>query len=200
MDYDPVKGNQREYLFILQPKSQHEEVLQILHTRVLSNPFTLALTATYTQGQTLAILLVDRVGRVLPMSILYLLGGICVVGLCTLAGSLMADRTALIVLAFFARMFFMGGNGLCHLVTAELIPTQVRTTGHAAASAIGRIAGACTPWLISEENSFTTIAIALGAISLYQSCITCLLPETKGRAMGTAASFGADQPQTSELL
>lgn len=152
------------------------------------------------QGQTLAILMVDRVGRVLPMSILYLLGGISVVGLCTLAGSLTADRTSLIVLAFLARMFFMGGNGLCWLVTAELIPTQIRNTGHAAASAIGRIAGACTPCLISEENSFQTIAIALGCIALYQSSITCLLPETRGRALGTAAPFGADPPQTSELL
>ena len=155
-------------------------------------------------GQTIAILVVERIGRVLPMSILYLLGGISVVALCTLAELGTASRTVMIVLAFLARMFVMGAGGLVWLATAEVFPTQVRSTGHASASAIARIAGASTPWLVSSDNSFKTIAIAMGVFSFYTSSISCFLPETAGRAMGTAntnlSTDAKGRPQVSELL
>ena len=123
--------------------------------------------------------------------------------LCLAASNRPDDRGLLIGVSFLARMFSMGASNLSWLVTAELFPTQVRNQGHASASFVARIGGASSPWLISSANSFETIAIAFGAISLWTSGCALLLPETTGRALGTAnsASFSEDASTiTSEVL
>ena len=77
-------------------------------------------------GQSIAILFVERAGRIWLQSSLYLLCGITAVGLCLTAASNSAERGVLISVAFLARMFSMGASNLSWLVTAELLPTQVR--------------------------------------------------------------------------
>lgn len=137
-------------------------------------------------GQTIAIYMVEGHGRIMLQSCLYLLCGIGGVGLCLTASNYPTERAYLICIAFFARMFAMGASNLTWLVTAEILPTQIRNTGHSSACAVARIGGACSPWLVSTDNSFETIAIAFGAISLWTSGMVLLLPETTGMAIGTA--------------
>lgn len=54
-------------------------------------------------GQTIILFLVNR-GRVYAQSVLYLLGGIMVTGLCLMAETGTAERSTLIILAFLGRM------------------------------------------------------------------------------------------------
>jgi len=78
----------------------------------------------------------------------------------------------------------MSGSCTTWVSTAEILTTEIRATGHSAANAVARIAGAVSPYVVSSENSFTTI----GIVTLCLSFMTCLsswrLPETKGRSLG----------------
>lgn len=140
-------------------------------------------------GTTLVIFLIDRVGRVPSQSISYLLGGLSAFALCILASGSSPNRSHLIATAFLARMFMMSGSCTTWVSTAEILTTEIRATGHSAANAIARIAGAVSPYVVSSENSFPII----GIVTLAMSAITCLsswnLPETKGRSMGSSTEL-----------
>ena len=72
------------------------------------------------------------------------------------------------------------------IVTAELLPTQIRSTGHSAANAVARIGGAASPFLVSPSVPMETIGIVMGVVSVLASMIAWNLPETAGQALGTA--------------
>ena len=98
-----------------------------------------------TIGLTLAIMIVDRVGRVSTQTWMYLLGGTCLLVLFFLdsnavSGTVMEgsdqqkggvpQRLDLIAFAFFARMFIKAATSVTWLHTTELLPTRFRATGH----------------------------------------------------------------------
>ena len=153
-------------------------------------------------GVVATILLIDRTGRMATQSVLYVIGGIMVFGMCWLANEQQDNnnddkhRNAMIGFAFLARMCVMGGAQLTWIITAELIPTQLRTSGHSMASAIARLGGATVPWLASPENSFQTMAIAMACIGLYTGTMVCTLPETAGRSLGTARKLASGSYDT----
>jgi MFS family permease len=155
-------------------------------------------------GVTITMLLIDRTGRVATQSVLYVVGGLMVFGMCWLAGTSNnptgsfagENRVPLIVLAFFARMCVMGGAQLTWIITAEILPTQIRTTGHAMASAVARVGGASMPWLASTDNSFQLMAIVMACIGVYTASMVCMLPETAGRSMGTARMMSSGSYDT----
>lgn len=154
-------------------------------------------------GCGLTILFIDWTGRKVTQSVFYILGGLFVFAMCWIASqSNQGNRAAMIAFAFLARMCVMAAAQLTWLITAEIIPTQIRTTGHALASAVARIGGASTPWLASSDNSFQTIAIIMAIIGLYTGAMVCTLPETKGRSLGTArmSSMGPDNTEVSEIV
>ena len=78
-------------------------------------------------GQTFVLLTIETWGRVRTQALSYLLGGISVFALAWFdAGN--AKRGILMFLAFLARMFMMGSSSTTWVVTAELLPTQIRNT------------------------------------------------------------------------
>ena len=79
-------------------------------------------------GTTFAILLVDTVGRIPLQVVSYAMAGICVCSLCVLASN-EAPRDLLIVFGFSARIFEMAGSCVSWVGTAEILTTEVRTTG-----------------------------------------------------------------------
>ena len=94
-------------------------------------------------GLTLAILMVDRMGRVQTQIWTYTMGGLCLLLLGILdfyVGEDVTDgvdqergvalRLYLIFFAFLSRMFIMGATSVTWLHTAELLPTRFRATGH----------------------------------------------------------------------
>jgi hypothetical protein len=79
-------------------------------------------------GTTFAIFSIDTVGRIPLQVVSYALAGISVCALCILA-SMEAHRTVLISLGFVARIFEMSGSCVSWVNTAEILTTEVRTTG-----------------------------------------------------------------------
>jgi MFS transporter, putative metabolite:H+ symporter len=157
----------------------------------------LAASAAEIVGQTIAMGMVER-GRKLPQAMLYVLTGLFSVGLCLLAANVSTGRGVLILFACLARMFSNGATSLTWVITAEILPTQIRNTGHSWAAAVGKIGGALSPWIISNQNSFQTIAIVYAAVTVWISTAVCLLPETSGRALGTAGSSSFLESDTSK--
>ena len=79
-------------------------------------------------GSTFIILFVDRFGRVPIQIMAYLLAGVCVSSLCLLA-SMGYSRSILIVLGFLARVFEMTATCVTWTATAEILSTDIRSTG-----------------------------------------------------------------------
>jgi hypothetical protein len=138
-------------------------------------------------GTTLIILLVDRVGRIPSQAFSYFAGGGSLLIFCFLASQEDPSRSHLIVFSFLARMFLMSANCATWITTAEILTTEIRTTGHSAANAVTRLSASLSPYILTNATSYPVIGVAMFAISL--STATCVwnLPETKGLNMGAAA-------------
>lgn len=142
-------------------------------------------------GQTFVLMTVETWGRVHTQALSYLLGGGSVLGLAFLAADDGSKRGTLMFVAFLARMFMMGASSTTWVATAEILPTQIRTTGHASANAIARVGGALSPFVVSTYVPMKTIGIVMASVAM----VTCLLswhfPETAGKALGTAHSVSS---------
>ena len=80
----------------------------------------------------------------------------------------------------------MGASSMTWIVTAELLPTRIRSTGHSAANAIARLGGAVSPFLVSPSVKMENIGIVMGCVSVVASVIAWNIPETAGQTLGTA--------------
>jgi hypothetical protein len=73
---------------------------------------------------------------------------------------------------------------------SEILTTEIRSTGHAAANAISQVGGAICPFIVSSER---TPLLAIGCIMLFVALVTARfvhklhVPETMGQRMGVAA-------------
>jgi MFS family permease len=151
-------------------------------------------------GTTLVILLVDRAGRISTQVLSYSLAGILICILCSLA-SYGAPRLLLIALGFAARVFEMGGTCVTWVSTAEILTTEVRSTGHSTANAMARLGAFFCPFVVEGSIPLRRI----GYIMLFVHMITVLcvskLPETKGRSMGdTDNSHDDEQEETDGVI
>lgn len=138
-------------------------------------------------GLTFVVLTVETWGRVHTQALSYLLGGISVLILAFLNNG-DSKRGALMFTAFMARMFMMGSSQTTWVATAEILPTKIRNTGHAAANAVARIGGACSPFIVSHSLPMPVIGIVMGSVSFITCALSWNLPETQGKALGTAHS------------
>lgn len=138
-------------------------------------------------GTTIAIFSVDRLGRI-PLQIMsYALAGLCVCSLCVLA-SHGGHRWTLISLGFAARIFEMSGSCVSWVSTAEILTTEVRTTGHSAANAVARIGSLSAPFLIEGDSSLTKKGFVMLVIHFITVACVSQLPETTGAHLGASTS------------
>ena len=144
-------------------------------------------------GTTLVILLIDRLGRIPTQTISYLGGGISILLFCYSTAA-QASRTVMMVTAFFARMFFMGGSCSTWVSTAEIMTTEIRSTGHSASNAVARLAGSLSPFLVRSSTGFNTIGVTMMAVSFMTALFVHHLPETNGQRLGEVTT----QPETKE--
>ena len=135
-------------------------------------------------GTTIALLTVDRLGRIPTQVASYLGGGFSAFLLTLLAMDSDSPRGQLILMGFLARMFFMGGCSTTWANTAEIMPTEIRTTGHSWSNAVARLAGAASPYLIAEQRPFIISGVVIMTISLATALVSSRLPETKGHSLG----------------
>lgn len=162
-------------------------------------------------GLTFAIMVVDCWGRVPTQTLTYFLGGLCVLILGLLdfyvgggvqvtefsistnsssaieeegTQQVQEERRHLIFFAFLSRLFIMSATSCTWLHTSELLPTEIRATGHGLANAMGRIGGLLSPFIITESSSLRLIGAVMFAVSVMTSLCSHCLPETAGMAMG----------------
>eukprot|EP00538_Stauroneis_constricta_P000873 CAMPEP_0119571464 /NCGR_PEP_ID=MMETSP1352-20130426/44134_1 /TAXON_ID=265584 /ORGANISM="Stauroneis constricta, Strain CCMP1120" /LENGTH=551 /DNA_ID=CAMNT_0007621145 /DNA_START=144 /DNA_END=1799 /DNA_ORIENTATION=- len=134
-------------------------------------------------GTTIAILLVDRAGRI-PLQIAsYLLAGIGVCMLCVLADR-GYSRDVLIGFGFLARIFEMSGSCVTWVSTAEILTTEVRTTGHSSANAIARIGALISPFVVEDSISLVKLGMVMLVVHTATAIFVSQLPETAGGRMG----------------
>jgi MFS family permease len=134
-------------------------------------------------GTTFAISTIDSLGRIPLQVVSYTMAGISVCALCILADR-DTPRDTLIVFSFVARIFEMCGSCVTWVMTAEVLTTEVRTTGHSAANAVARIGSIIAPFLIVGNSSLTEKGLVMLAIHGMTVICVARLPETKGSHMG----------------
>jgi MFS family permease len=134
-------------------------------------------------GTTLVILVVDRIGRIPSQVISYTLAGTSVCLLCTLA-SMGSSRTLLVGLSFLARVFEMGGTCVTWVSTAEILDTEIRSTGHSTANAMARLGAFFCPFLVEGGTPLARIGLIMLVVHAFTVVCVSKLPETKGKGMG----------------
>ena len=149
-------------------------------------------------GTSLIMFLVDRLGRIRSQAYSYLAGGVSICLLCLLASNENTNRFLMIVIAFLARMFFMSASCATWVSTAEILTTEVRSTGHAASNAVARLGGSLSPLLVSGKMSYPIMAVVLLAVSICTFASASQLPETAGKALG-ASSQPYEEPSNKTL-
>lgn len=134
-------------------------------------------------GTTLAIQLVDNIGRIKALVGAFLLGGtnICVV--CLFDGTL--TRLATVFFSFISRASGMAATCITWIITAELLATSMRATGHAAANSVARCGAFLSPFLVNE-GKLGTIGITLLITGITAAMAASQLPETTGVELGKA--------------
>jgi MFS family permease len=137
-------------------------------------------------GTTLAIGVVDRIGRIQTQVLSFWLAGILLCCLCILA-EWEAPRWMLVVLSFGARVFEMVGPSVIWISTAEVLSTEIRGTGHSMASAMSRLGAFFCPYLIESETPLVHVGAAMLIAHICTVCCVSRLPETLGRGMGVSA-------------
>lgn len=162
-------------------------------------------------GATVVFLTVDRFGRKCLHSLSFAVGGMTILMLCIFAaaaaggnddGGTTTDlssssirrwkdrREILILFSFLARMFVFVGSSITWIWTAELLCSELRTTGHALANAAGRVGGFFAPYIVvvSPRTSITTIGAIMASICGFIVTCSRFLPETHGLPMGNAVA------------
>lgn len=134
-------------------------------------------------GAAVAINIVDRLGRVPSIFSGYMFGGLLLTTLCY-GNALGLSRWYLLPLAIGARLFIMSGVCITSTATAELLSTEIRTTGQSVVTAVGDVAGAMSVLVAWGPDKIISGGILL-VISVTVSAVATLLPETAWLAMGT---------------
>ena len=148
-------------------------------------------------GAFLVIVVVDRIGRIRTQGLSWVLGGLSTACMCLLASVSGNNNNGhnnsnnwswgvILVLAFSARIYMMSGSSTLWISVAEIMTTNVRTTGHSAVFAAGRIGGFLCPYLVKTTTPLPTIAWVVLAIAAFATATIAFLPETKDLALGQA--------------
>ena len=135
-------------------------------------------------GTTLAIKLIDSEGRIKTLVGSCVIGAIGTFAMCAL--DVTNVRWALICCALVARAAQMSMACTAWIVTAELLSTEILSTGHAAVNAIARFGAFFSPFLVDGEFSLLKIGSVLCITQLITAISSSTLLETKGVELGKA--------------
>ncbi|KAK7107420.1 organic cation transporter protein-like [Littorina saxatilis] len=159
----------------------------------------------------LCIVLLNRVGRRLPLIVTMYLGGLA----CILSGVIPkhteALQTATIVLAMVGKFGITASYGIIYLAAAEVFPTVVRNIGMGVSSMSARIGGILAPIILESASVLPVLPMLLfGSLSVLAATLAFLLPETAGRPLpqllenvdigrGCASSFCCGKSDKAEI-
>jgi MFS family permease len=168
-------------------RSEHpRNVAEIIHADVLATQGAALIDALLIVGIVVAVLLVDRVGRI-RLQFLGFIG--CACGLLLAALSLDVGGTLAVVLLFAGFMLFsfmtnLGPNAMTYLIAGEVFPVSIRGAGAGFAASFAKIGAVLTaflfPILLKDIGTHILLLILVGT-SLLGALVTRLYAfETNG--------------------
>jgi MFS family permease len=134
-------------------------------------------------GTTLAIVMIDRVGRIRAQVQSFLIAGLSLFMLCLSAQS-NAQRGILLTLAITSRIFEMTATCILWVATAEILSTEIRGAGHSSSNAFARVGAIFCPLLVQNTSSLIHVGITMCVVHVFTAFCVSRLPETSGRTMG----------------
>ena len=137
-------------------------------------------------GVLVGICIIDKVGRRKTQSGLYVLGGITI-----LLISFKLGEKGTTVAAWFARMFAMGSSSATWIVTPELLPTDLRATGHSICNTAARFGAFSSPYFTSGVP-IVAVAIGLACFNFAGAVASMCLPETTGLVLDSVIKSARD--------
>jgi MFS family permease len=167
-------------------KTQSHLLADVIHNDMLAAKGSAIMDLFFFSGIVLAILLVDRVGR-MKLQIVGFIG--CAIGLALAALSIRSDGSNDMALLFmgFVLFYFMtnlGPNAMTYLLSGEVFPTRVRGRGAGFAASFAKIGAVLTAFLFPELLNLigtANLLYILVGTSLIGAVITFIFAiETKG--------------------
>jgi MFS family permease len=147
-------------------------------------------------GFLLAVLLVDRVGRI-RLQIAGFLGmavGLVILAVSDLFPASTTSNIALVFLGFFVFNLMMnaGPNSTTFLLSGEVFPTSIRASGAGLAAAVakaGAVLGTFTLPTLNKSLGTPTLLVLLSVICILAAVVTYIFRvETTGRSLETVSS------------
>ena len=133
-------------------------------------------------GTTIAIVIIDRIGRIRSQVLSFLIAGLFLFMFCLLA-HWNAKRWVLLVFAFTSRIFEMTATCILWVATAEILSTDIRGAGHSSSNAFARVGAIFCPLLV-QNTSLIQVGITMCLLHGVTAFCVSRLPETSGRTMG----------------
>ena len=134
-------------------------------------------------GTALAIVVIDRIGRIRSQVICFLVAGFFLFCFCLLA-QWNAKRWILLLLAFSSRIFEMTATCILWVATAEILNTEIRGAGHSSSNAFARVGAMFCPLLVQSTTPLIQVGIAMCVFHGVTAFCVSRLPETNGRKLG----------------
>ncbi|CAB9517320.1 Synaptic vesicle 2-related protein [Seminavis robusta] len=129
---------------------------------------------------------IDDYGRIMTQQWAYLGGGISCLGIALLITPVTDSDydNLLLVLAFINRMVVTTGTCATWISTAEVLATEIRTSRHAIAHAVGRLGDYAAQAVFWRMTSLPEIGVVLLAVGIWTTFASGSLPETQAKDMG----------------
>lgn len=129
----------------------------------------------------LNLFLLNKLGRVLPLSLSLFLSGLC----CILTWPIQKWGVwGPVVMAAFARFFVCIGVAIVEQLGAELFPTVFRGISQAVSSCMVALVSVSTQYIIYSSRVWDVLPmIIMGGLTLMSAFIALLLPETKNLSL-----------------
>lgn len=134
-------------------------------------------------GTTVAIVVIDRIGRIRSQVISFLMAGFFLFIFCLLA-QWNAKHWILLIFAFTSRIFEMTATCILWVATAEILNTEIRGAGHSSSNAFARVGAIFCPLLVQSTTSLIQVGVTMCVFHSVTAICVSRLPETNGRTMG----------------
>lgn len=132
----------------------------------------------------LAAVLVNKVGRRLPLLAYFIVGGVALLSIFPIqaANKHVEYKDAVMALALIGKFTISAAYYQIYIHTAELYPTVIRSVGVGFASLCARVGAMSAPFIV-DSTPLIVPAIVFGSLSLSAGALSMLLPETRGKPL-----------------
>ena len=132
-----------------------------------------------------AMIILRYCGRRVPYFVSMLLCGVSLISIILIPRGVFVNDWPAIAVTLVGKMCITFSWAVLFLFTAELLPTEVRTSGIGSSSFLGRFGGMIAPWIeMLGKNYHPYIpAVVFGVNALLAGILAILLPETQDREL-----------------